>query len=96
MFLWQQWWVWAVAGLLLGIVEVIVPGYIFLGFAVGAELVALALLFSGALGLGASSIAPLLLLFAVGSLIGWFLLRRIFGVHQGQVKVWEKDINDNP
>jgi membrane protein implicated in regulation of membrane protease activity len=96
MILWQQWWVWAVAGLVLGIVEVLVPGYIFLGFAVGAEIVGLALLVSGMLGLGPVTIAPLLLLFAVGSLIGWYVLRRIFGVHQTPVKVWEKDINDNP
>jgi membrane protein implicated in regulation of membrane protease activity len=95
MMLWQEWWIWAVAGILLGIVEVIVPGYIFLGFAVGAMLVALTLLICGVLGLGAGAIAPLLLLFAVGSLVGWYLLRRIFGIHQGSVKTWERDINDN-
>lgn len=93
---WQQWWVWSVAGLFLGIVEVALPGYIFLGFAVGAELVALALLVSGMLGMGTATIAPLLLLFSIGSLVGWYILRKIFGVHQTPVKIWEKDINDNP
>lgn len=94
--LWQYWWVWAVAGLVLGIVEVVVPGYIFLGFAVGAGLVSLALLANSVLGLGIIGIAPLLLLFAIGSLVGWYVLRKVFGVHQSPVKVWERDINDNP
>ena len=34
--LWQVWWVWIVAGFALGVLEVIAPGYIFLGFAIGA------------------------------------------------------------
>jgi uncharacterized membrane protein YgcG len=33
---WSIWWVWIVAGFLLGMLEIIVPGYIFLGFAIGA------------------------------------------------------------
>ncbi len=36
--MWTVWWVWVVAGFLLGILEVFTPGFIFLGFAVGAIL----------------------------------------------------------
>ena len=34
----QVWWLWIVAGFALGVLEVIVPGFIFLGFAIGAAL----------------------------------------------------------
>ena len=33
MMLWTEWWVWMAGALALATLEVIVPGYIFLGFA---------------------------------------------------------------
>ena len=90
MVLWQVWWVWIVAGFVLGGLEVLAPGYIFLGFAIGAVL-------TGALvgfGLVGGSWPVLLLAFAVLSLGAWFGLRRTMGVRAGQVKVWDRDIND--
>ena len=36
--LWQVWWVWVAGGFLLGVLEVLAPGFIFLGFALGAVL----------------------------------------------------------
>jgi len=36
MQLWQEWWVWTVAGVALAVLEILAPGYIFLGFAIGA------------------------------------------------------------
>lgn len=89
--IWATWWVWIVAGFALGVLEVIVPGYIFVGFAIGAVIV-------GA-GLGLSvlggNLAVLLLVFAIVSLLAWLLLRRLLGVRAGQVKLWDRDINDN-
>ena len=38
--MWATWWVWVVAGFALGVVEVLVPGFIFLGFAIGAVIAA--------------------------------------------------------
>ena len=38
MALWQEWWVWGVAGVVLAILEVMIPGFILLGFAIGALL----------------------------------------------------------
>ncbi len=87
---WATWWVWIVAGFALGVVEIILPGYVFLGFAVGAVL-------TGALfglGLLGGSLPFAILVFAVLSLAAWFLLRRTLGRHAGQVKIWHRDIND--
>jgi membrane protein implicated in regulation of membrane protease activity len=89
MMLWQVWWVWVVAGFALGVLEVILPGYIFLGFAIGAVLVGAALGF----GLLGGSLALLALVFALASLAAWLALRRTMGVRPGQVKVWDRDIN---
>jgi hypothetical protein len=41
---WSLWWVWLVAAILLAILEVVAPAQIFLGFAIGAAGVGLALL----------------------------------------------------
>lgn len=90
MVLWQVWWVWIVAGFVLGGLEVLAPGYIFLGFAIGAVLTG-ALVGFGVVG---GSWPVLILAFAVLSLGAWFGLRRTMGVRAGQVKVWDRDIND--
>jgi membrane protein implicated in regulation of membrane protease activity len=89
--MWNVWWVWMVAGLVLGILEILAPGFIFLGFAIGAVLTGLLLL----IGILGGSVPVLLVVFAVLSLGAWFLLRRSMGVRKHQVKVWTKDINDN-
>ena len=89
MAFWTVWWAWVVFGVALGVLEVLVPGFIFLGFAVGAVLVG-ALVAVGVLG---GSVPVLALVFAVLSLVAWLALRRVVGVTKGQVKVWDKDIN---
>jgi inner membrane protein len=91
MALWQEWWVWMVAGAILAILEVLIPGFILLGFAIGAGLTGV-LLWFGFLG---GSLGLLLLVFGVASLIAWLALHRLVGVRHGQVKVWDRDINDN-
>ncbi len=93
--MWALWWVWIAAALALGILEMLVPAFLFLGFALGAGLTGLTLLFGGgfAVWLGAS-LPRLLVYFAVLSLIGWLILRKAVGVRRGQVKIWDRDIND--
>ncbi|MGB7432796.1 MAG: hypothetical protein WA921_10065 [Ahrensia sp.] len=91
----NTWWFWAAAGIAFGILEMVVPGYIFLGFAIGAIILAIALPVSTALGIAPVGVALLVLAFAIISLVAWFALRRIFGTHKGQVKIWTRDINDN-
>lgn len=88
--MWNVWWVWIVAGFALGVLEILAPGYIFFGFAMGALLTGVLLGF-GILG---GSLPLLLLVFAVLSLITWLVLRRVVGVTDSQAKIWHKDIND--
>ncbi len=87
---WQQGWVWVVAGIALAVLEVLAPGYVFLGFAIGAVVVG-GLIWVGLLGAGWPMLA---LVFAVVSLIAWWAMRRMFGLRTGQVKIWDTDVND--
>ena len=87
----EQWWVWMSAALLMATAEVIIPGWIFLGFAMGA-LVMGALLLIGVAGL---SLPITLVIFAVLSLASYIGLRWVFGLKTGQVTLFDRDINDN-
>ncbi len=90
--LWTLWWIWIVAALVLGIIEVFVPVFVFLGMAVGAVVVGVGLAF-GLLG-WIATLPVLLLVFAVASVIAAVALRSALGVRRGQVKIWDRDIND--
>ena len=90
---WSLWWVWMVGALLLAILEVVAPAQIFLGFAVGAAGVGLALLL-GIPGL-AGSVPMMILIFAILSLVAWLVIRRAVGIRKGQVKVFNHDINED-
>jgi inner membrane protein len=89
-------WVWLSAGILLGIIEVFVPGFFFLGFSSGAVITGLVLLAGGPFAAWlAGSVAYTLLFFALVSLVSWIALRRFVGVRKGQLKVWDRDINED-
>ena len=88
--MWAVWWVWVVAGFALGVVEVLVPGFIFLGFAIGAVITGVLV----GIGLLGANVAVLVLVFALASLGAWFVLQRMFGARGGEVKLWDKDINE--
>jgi len=90
---WQQPWAWLAGGLVLAILEVLIPGYIFLGFGIGAALVGVMLFLGG--DAVAQSVPFLILGFAILSLVAWLVLRRALGVQKGQVKTFDKDINDD-
>ena len=91
--MWATWWIWMVGALALAIVEVLIPAQIFLGFAVGAALTGLGLAI-GVPGL-AGSLPVTLVVFAALSLVAWVIIRRIVGVRPGQVKIWDRDINED-
>ena len=91
MMLWQEWWIWIVGGIILAVLEVIAPGYILLGFAIGAIATGILL----ALGVLGSSLPILILVAAVISLVTWFAMRRLFGIRRGQIKIWDRDINED-
>ena len=87
----DTWWAWVVLGFALGVLEILSPGYIFLGFAIGAVITGILV------GLGLPVGLPfLILIFAVVSVVAWLGLRRTVGVRDGQVKIWDRDINDKP
>lgn len=88
--LWELSWVWFSAALVLATAEVLVPGYVFLGFALGALALGLALT---VIQLGGLAIT--LVVFAVFSLVAYLVMRRVFGLKTGSVKIWDRDINDN-
>lgn len=92
---WDVWWVWAAAGLVLAIIEVVVPGFVFLGFAIGAGVIALLLAFGGpGTALITSSLPVLLVVFAVISIVAWLVLRKAVGIQKNQVKTFDHDINE--
>ncbi|WP_128514552.1 NfeD family protein [Tabrizicola thermarum] len=83
------WWAWVILGFALGVLEVLAPGFIFLGFAIGAVVTGVLV----GIGIPAGP-AALILIFAVVSVLAWLILRRVVGVREGQVKIWDRDIND--
>ncbi len=89
--LWSLWWVWIAAALLMGIAEIVLPGFLALGFAIGAALVGLLLVVApSVMGLPA-----LLALWAVLSLAAWAVLRRMFRLEKGQVRRVRGDVNQD-
>jgi membrane protein implicated in regulation of membrane protease activity len=94
--LWNQYWVWFALALLLGVFEILMPGYILLGFALAAG--AMGIVFAAGIwpaGMMADSLPITLSVYGVVSLVTWLGLRHYFGRRDGQVKVWDKDINEN-
>ncbi len=87
---WEIWWAWVAFGLVLAILEVLVSGFIFLGFAIGAVivgvLVALVVVFS---------LPWALVVFSIVSLVAWIALRQVFGIRHGQRKTFDRDINED-
>lgn len=89
--IWTEWWFWMSAALVLATAEVIIPGYIFLGFALGAFGMGVLIL----LGLTGLTMPLVMVVFAVLSLVAYLGMRRFFRLKTGQVTVWDRDINDN-
>ena len=84
------WWVWITLGAGLAVLEVLVPGFLFLGFAIAAVVMA------AVVSLGLTQSLPLLILiYTLLSLVAWLGLRAKFGTGKDDVKVWHDDINDN-
>ncbi len=91
MQLWTEWWVWLCIGVVFAILEMVIPAWVFLGFALGAAamggIVAMKVM---TLGLAGSILG-----FAIMSVAAYVLLRAVFGLKHGQVKIWDRDINEN-
>lgn len=90
MMLANEWWVWMSLALALATAEVLIPAWIALGFAIGALVMGVLLL----LGLTGLSLPVMLVMFALLSLAAYLAMRRYFGLKTGQVKRWDRDINE--
>lgn len=84
------WWVWLAFAIALGVVEVLLPGFIFLGFALGA------LVMAALVGLvtGSLTVAMSLAAFAALSLLAWIVLRLAFRRQSSGARRVLHDIND--
>lgn len=89
--MWTTWWIWVLGGLGLGVLELLAPGYIFLGFAIGATLTG-GLIWISVLG---GSLPVALAVFGGLSLAAWAATRALLGRRAGDVKIIHGDINDN-
>jgi len=88
---------WLVAGLLLAAAEVLVPGFFFLGFGVGAAVTAAFVWpLAGVLADSPNGWAWPLLVFAVLSCLAVLVLRRIFGGRRRSRRFDDQDVNDLP
>jgi membrane protein implicated in regulation of membrane protease activity len=90
------WWAWVAAGMVIAILELLLPGYIFVGIALGAVGTGL-VLWSGiwpADWIG-DNLANGLLVTAVLALLAWATLRLTIGVRKGQTKIITRDINED-
>ena len=84
------WWVWLCIALAVGILEVLAPGFIFLGFAIGALVMAgVVTVFS------LTNAAAILALFAILSLVAWLALKAGFRRQSSGARIVTRDINDN-
>ena len=84
------WWVWVCAALALGVIELLLPGSIFLGFALGALGMAVVVAFWAP-----ANVALMLAIFALLSLIAWLVLRAVFKRQSSGARIVTRDINEN-
>jgi membrane protein implicated in regulation of membrane protease activity len=86
----ETWWAWVAFGIVLMLLELMMPSYLFLGFGFGAIVTGITL----ALGMTMSA-QYLMLLFSIASLISWVLLRQVFKLPKENVQTFDQGINDN-
>lgn len=84
------WWMWICIALAVGLIELLAPGFIFLGFALGALVMAAVVYVVPGL-----SVPLMLALFAILSLIAWIALRQVFKRQSSGARIVTRDINDH-
>jgi membrane protein implicated in regulation of membrane protease activity len=89
-------WVWAAIAVALGIAEMLIPGYVLLGFAASAVLMALGLaLIPIAVAPTLQSLFVLLILWAALALLAWWALSRLLGARiRSRSADDDDDVND--
>lgn len=89
--IWTNGWLWLIAALVLALMELLLPAWLFMGIAAATAIMGLVLL----AGLWTGGLPMALVVTAILSGVIWLILRRAVGVHKGQVRIWDRDINDN-
>ena len=84
------WWMWICIALVVGLIELLAPGFIFLGFALGALVMAAVVYVVPGL-----SVPVMLALFAILSLLAWIVLRQLFKRQSSGARIVTHDINDH-
>lgn len=84
------WWMWICIALVVGLIELLAPGFIFLGFALGALVMAAVVFVVQGL-----SVPVMMALFAILSLIAWIVLRQVFKRQSSGARIVTRDINEN-
>lgn len=91
MIVWTNGWLWIIAALVLALIDLMLPGYIFMGVALATALMGVALL----AGLWTGSLPVALVVTAILSGVIWLALSRMRGVDRSETRIWHRDINDN-
>ena len=91
MIVWTKGWLWIIAALVLALIELMLPGYVFMGVAVAAALMGVALL----AGIWTGGLPVALVVTAVLSGVIWLVLSRMRGVDRSETRIWRRDINDD-
>lgn len=88
--IWLNGWLWVVAALILAALELFAPGWVFMGLAAAVGLMGVLLIS----GFWTAGLPVTLVVTAALSGVVWLILRRVAGVRRGQVRIWDRDIND--
>ena len=89
--IWASGWFWVIVGVALMLAEMILPGFILLGFGISGVIVGV-LTWTGVLG---GSLAVTALVFALLAGIAWLGLHRMFSRPDQRPKIVDRDINEN-
>ncbi|AUH33552.1 hypothetical protein [Paracoccus tegillarcae] len=89
--IWDNGWIWLIAALLLALLELLLPGWIFMGIALATAIMGVVILAD----LWSAGLPLALVVTALLSGVIWLILRRAVGVREGQVRIWDRDINDD-
>ena len=88
--IWLNGWLWLIAALVLAALELFAPGWVFMGLAASVGFMGVLLL----TGLWGAGLPLTLVVTAALSGVVWLILRRVAGIRRGQVRIWDRDIND--
>lgn len=88
--IWMNGWLWLIAALVLAAVELLVPGWVFMGLAASVGLMGVLML----AGIWTAGLPVTLVVTALLSAAIWLVFRRIWPSTRGDVRIWDRDINE--